>query len=101
MKKNWKMVFTKVSEHYASFWTKNSIWPLLKGGGEGSACRSLVNVQFEASFMKQDLTVGWRDVMGGFWIAIFKVGEEDSCDLYHPLKIHVPKCQIKLLQNLK
>ena len=30
-----------------------------------------------------------------------KWGEGDSNDLCHPLKIHVPKYQIKLLQNQK
>ena len=37
---------------------------------------------------------------GGFWIWIFKVGE-GVYDLYHPLKFHVPKYQVKLLRNQK
>ena len=39
--KNRKIVFSKVSEHYASFWTKNSIWQL--SGGKMSACLKYVN----------------------------------------------------------
>ena len=43
--------------------------------------------------MKLGLTVVWRDVRIGVGsgFEFSKWAEEDSYDLYHPLKIHVPK----------
>ena len=37
--KNRKIDSSFVSEHCATFWTRNPIWPLLRGRGNGCACR--------------------------------------------------------------
>ena len=60
--------------------------------------------KFELSFMKLGLTVFWRDYGMGLVLDFkFQSGDRATLisDLYHPLKIHVPKYQIKLLLKLK
>ena len=49
--------------------------------------------KFEPSFMKLGLTVVWKNVRNGMnsGFELSNWGKEDSYDLYHPLKIHVPR----------
>ena len=69
-KKKGKKKFAYVLEHCASFASKSSIWPLLKGAGEWVLHVGLGNAQFETSLFKLNLTVVWK-VLGLFPPAIF------------------------------